>query len=130
LNVIITQAIPLTLLIRRLKAKGVLNQPCHCSAQVGSDTLVVRWQGPLTHAKARPLYEHFTSALKQKLQLELDLSDCTYVGTDVIPHIAAVELSQKLALRKFSVSSASPSVVSIFKLASAPFAVGVVNSAS
>ncbi len=90
----------------------------------------MRWQGPLTHAKARPLYEHFTSALKQKLQLELDLSDCTYVGTDVIPHIAAVELSQKLALRKFSVSSASPSVVSIFKLASAPFAVGVVNSAS
>lgn len=130
LNVIITQAIPLALLIHRLKAKDVLHQPCQCSIQVASDTVVVRWDGPLTHAKARPLYEHFTSALKQKLHVDLDLSQCTYVSTDVIPHIAAVDMSQKLALRKFSVSSASPSVVSIFKLANAPFSVDAVSQAS
>ena len=130
LNVIVTQAIPLALLIRRMKAKGVLEQPCYCSAEAAGDTLVVRWKGPLTHAKAGPLYQSLTSALTQKLHVELDVSQCTYVDMDVIPHIAAVDMSQKLALRRLSISSVPPSVASIFRLANAPFSVGAVKQAS
>jgi N-acetylglucosaminyldiphosphoundecaprenol N-acetyl-beta-D-mannosaminyltransferase len=130
LNMIVTQAIPLALLIRRMKAKGVLEQPCHCSAEAVGDALVVRWKGPLTHTKAGPLYERFTSALAQELQVELDLSHCTYVDMDVIPHIAAVHMRQRLTLRRLTISSASPAVTSIFRLANAPFSVGAVDQAS
>ena len=113
-----------------MKAKGILEQPCQCSAEVHGNTLKVRWLGPLTHANAGPLYEHFTSALRQALQVELDLSKCTYVDTDVIPHIAALDMSQKLSLRRLYISSASPTVASIFRLANAPFAVGAVKQVS
>lgn len=130
LNLIVTQAIPLALLMRRMKANGVSDRPFLCSAEADGNSLMVRWKGPLTHANASPLYEYFTSALTQQLHVDLDLSQCTYVGTDVIPHIAALDMSQKLALRKFFVSSASPSVVSIFKLANAPFSVSAVSRAS
>ena len=130
LKVISTQAIPLAFLLRRMKANGILEQPCQCSTEVHDSTLVVRWLGPLTHANAGPLYEHFTSALRQALQVELDLSKCTYVDTDVIPHIAALDMSQKLSLRRLYISSASPTVASIFRLANAPFAVGAVKQVS
>jgi N-acetylglucosaminyldiphosphoundecaprenol N-acetyl-beta-D-mannosaminyltransferase len=130
LNLIATQAIPLAILVWRMKAKGVLNQPCQCSTEALGNTLVVRWLGPLTHVKAGPLYEHFTYALRRKLEVELDLSQCTFVDTDVIPHLAAVDMSQKLSLRRFYISGASPSVTSIFSLANAPFSIGAVSRSS
>ena len=124
LNVIGTQALPLVFLTKRMKSMGVLDQPCHCSAESVSNSMMVRWKGPLTHANASPLYKHFTAAFKLKLQVELDLSQCTYVSNEVIAHIAAFDLSQKLALRRLYIASASPSVASIFRLTNAPFAIG------
>lgn len=124
LKVISTQAIPLLFLTNRMKAMGVLEQPCHCFTESDGNSMMVRWKGPLTHASASPLYEHLTAACELKLQVELDLSQCTYVSNEVIAHIAAFDLSQKLALRRLYVSSASPSVASIFRLTNAPFAIG------
>jgi N-acetylglucosaminyldiphosphoundecaprenol N-acetyl-beta-D-mannosaminyltransferase len=121
LKLLITRAMPLTRLIRKMKAEGILDQSVQCSAKVIVDTLQLKWTGPLTHAKAGSLYEHFTTAQRQSLQVSLDLSRCTYVDCDAIPHIASFELSQRLALKKLHISSVSTSVAMIFKLSNVPF---------
>lgn len=123
LTLLLTKAIPLALLVRKMKAAGVPEQPCACSAEIVNEALKVQWTGPLTHSNAGPLYAHFTSAQKQSLDVSIDLSQCTYVACDVIPHMAAFALSHSLALRQCNVTSVSTTVATIFRLANAPFAI-------
>lgn len=125
LVLLLTKAIPLALLIRKMKAAGIIEQPSTCAAAIDRNMLKVKWIGPLTHAKAGPLYEYFESAQKQKLPASLDLSQCTYVSCDVIPHIAAFELSQRLAANQFHISCVSTSVATIFKLSNVPFTIEI-----
>ena len=130
LKLLTTRAMPLSRLIRKKKAKGVPYQLCLCLAEIDGDTLQVKWTGPLTHAKAPALYENFMSAQTQGLHLLLDLSQCTYVGCDVISHIAVFDLSQTLALKQFHISDVSTSVAAIFRLANAPLRISALQKTS